>query len=63
MAANRFAIPALLSLRRHVKQFEENPEEIQKQFDLEREKFADYKKDETETEDDNDSVAPYHFLH
>ncbi|CAA2992336.1 U3 small nucleolar ribonucleo MPP10 [Olea europaea subsp. europaea] len=57
LAANRFAIPALLSLRRHVKQFEKNPEEIQKQFDLEREKFADYKKDETETEDDNDKLV------
>ncbi|CAI9754144.1 unnamed protein product [Fraxinus pennsylvanica] len=43
--------PLLLSLRRHVKQFEKNPEEIHKQFDLDRDRFADNKKEETETED------------
>ncbi|CAA3021447.1 U3 small nucleolar ribonucleo MPP10 isoform X1 [Olea europaea subsp. europaea] len=40
--------PLLLSLRRHVKHFEKNPEEIEKQFDLGRESFRENRKEETE---------------
>ncbi|KAL2515690.1 U3 small nucleolar ribonucleoprotein MPP10 [Forsythia ovata] len=49
--------PLLLSLRRHVRHFEKNPEEIQKQFDLDRDRFGDSRKEETEDGDGDDKLV------